>query len=321
MSWILSIQRIAKISLALLLFSPSIVYSADKCLLVMSYHQGYPWNDGIEQGVKKTLKGRCDLTIYYMDTKRNTSSNFAVSKANEVKKIIAKIKPDVVIASDDNASKYVVTQYKDSSIPFVFAGVNWTAEVYGFPYKNVTGMVEVAPILPLLQVIKKSVKNVKQGVYISSDVITEHKDYVQYKKVYAKKGVKLSSMFVKTMKQWKAAYIRAQSADFIIINNNAGIIDWDAAFALKIVNNYSKKFTVTNYKWMMPYVMFAVTKNSEEQGRWAAQVALAILSGLPVSDIPITVNKEWNMFVNNEIMVLTNISLDPNTIKRVSLDW
>jgi len=311
----------AKLLLLFLTLAPPLVFAADKCLLVMSYHKGYAWNDGIEQGVKEVLQGNCELKIFYMDTKRNTASEYAAKKANEVKQLITFYKPDVVIAADDNAAKYVVTQYKDSSIPFVFCGINWTAKTYGFPYKNVTGMVEVAPILPLLQVIKKAVKRVKHGVYLSADVITEHKDYAQYKKVYANNGIVLTAKFVKTMQQWKQAYINAQSSDFIIVNNNAGIVDWDKGRAIKIVSENSKKLSVTNYKWMMPYAMFAITKNAQEQGRWAGLVALEILSGVAVSDIPITINKEWSMFVNNKILALTNITLDPNTIKRASVEW
>lgn len=146
-----------------------------------------------------------------MDTKRNTSPLFARKKAQEIKALIPSYQPNIVIASDDKASKYVVTEYKNSSIPFVFNGVNWTAEYYGFPYKNVTGMVEVAPIIPLLKIIKKNVSNVKNGIYLSADVITEHKDFKHYQKEYKKLGVNLSSRFVSTMKHWIDAYKFAQS--------------------------------------------------------------------------------------------------------------
>ncbi len=314
-------NRTLNIILIFLSLFPLTVYSANKCLHISSYHKGYAWTDGISQGVEEVLLGKCELKTFYMDTKRNVSSSFALKKSHQVRKLIASYKPDVVIASDDNAAKYVVTQYKNSKIPFVFTGVNWTAKAYGFPYKNVTGMVEVAPILPLLRVIKKSNKKVRRGIYISADVISEHKDYVQYKKVYAKKGVVLSSIFVKTMKQWVQAYVKAQSADFIILNNNAGINDWDKATAIKTVTSKSKKLTVTIYRWMMPYTMFGITKNAEEQGRWAAQVALEILSGTSVSDIPISINKEWNMFVNNKLILKSKVRLDPGIRKRASVEW
>lgn len=305
----------------ILLFFPLTANSGNKCLYINSYHKGYAWSDGITEGVKQVLRDKCELKIFYMDTKRNVSKAFALEKTRQAKQLISTYKPDIVIASDDNASKYVVTQYKNSAIPFVFSGINWTAKVYGFPYKNVTGMVEVAPILPLLRVIRKSVKNVKRGVYISADVITEHKDYDHYKKVYASKDVNLTAVFVKTMRQWIRAYEKAQSADFIILNNNAGINNWNKELAIKTVMSKSKKLTVTNYTWMMPYTMFAITKSSQEQGRWAALVALEILSGTPASEIPVTINKEWNMYVNNSLLLNSKVNLDPSARKRASTEW
>ena len=105
-----------------------------------------------------------------------------------------------------------------------------------FPYKNVTGMVEVAPIMPLLRIIKKNVSQVKNGIYLSSDVITEHKDFEHYQRLYKQQGIKLSSKFVKKMEQWVDAYKASQSYDFIIIGNYAGINDGDSELAISTAN-------------------------------------------------------------------------------------
>ena len=49
-----------------------------------------------------------------------------------------------MIASDDNAQKYLVVPYlKGTQVPVIFNGVNWDASAYGFPTSNVTGMIEV----------------------------------------------------------------------------------------------------------------------------------------------------------------------------------
>ncbi|MBN4052995.1 hypothetical protein JYT81_00240 [Gammaproteobacteria bacterium AH-315-K14] len=244
---------------------PINTHAAGKCLHVMSYHKGYAWNDGIEKSVAQTLEGHCELKKFYMDTKRNSDSAFARKKADAVSQLILEFKPDIVISSDDNAAKYVVMNYKDARLPFVFCGVNWTAEAYGFPYSNVTGMVEVAPISPMLEIIRKNVDHVRHGVYLSADVITEHKDFEHFQKVYSKKGVQLTGKFVKTMSEWVSVYVDSQSADFVIVNNNAGINDWDTAVALQTVNTKSRKFSVTNYAWMMPYAMIGLTKSAEEK--------------------------------------------------------
>ena len=305
----------------MLVAAPSFAKKSYHCLHIMSYHTGYAWNDGIEKGVEETLKGRCQLKKFFMDTKRNTQPTFVKNKVEEIKQLISSYKPDIIIASDDNASKYVVTQYKDSKIPFVFNGINWTAKPYGFPYSNVTGMVEVAPIIPLLKLIEKNVPRVKKGIYLSADVITEHKDYSHYQTEYKKQGVNLTAKFVKTMEQWVAAYKAAQSFDFIVINNYAGINDWNSDLAISVAENYSKVLSVTNYKWMMPYTMLALTKNAEEQGRWAAQVAIEVLDGTDINTIPVTINREWDLYVNYALLKKAGIKLDANTKRNASTVW
>ncbi len=273
--------------------------SAASCLYVSSYHAGYEWNDGIEKGIEETLQGRCKLEKFYMDTKRQPSEQFARNMARKARDYIEKNKPDVVIACDDNASKFLVKPYfRNAEQRVVFCGINWTADEYEYPYENATGMIEVAPILPLLKIINHIIEKPSKGVYLSADVLTEHKDFLRYKKIYETEGVALKGVFVKTLAEWKEMYVAAQDADFIILNNNSGINDWNAEEASRFVRNNVGVLTVTNYDWMMPYAMMAMTKLPEEQGSWAAQVALALLDGEKVADIPVVVNRRWNIYIN-----------------------
>ena len=277
------------------------VWATAKCLYVSSYHPGYEWNDGIERGLETVLRGQCKLDHFYMDTKRNTDPQHAQDKALEAKRYIETTKPDVVIAGDDNASKYLVKPYlKDTAIPIVFCGVNWTVEAYGYPYSNATGMIEVAPIRPLLKEIQGIIRSPRKGLYLSSDVYTEHKDYERYRAIYAEEDVELKSVFVKSLEDWKKKYLDAQSQqfDFIILGNNAGINDWNVEEAQRFALTYARILSVTNYDWMMPYSMLAMTKIPEEQGEWAGKVALSILRGTPTANIPIVVNRHWQLYLN-----------------------
>ncbi len=283
---------------------------AAQCLYVSSYHAGYEWNDGIERGIESTLEDKCELDKFYMDTKRNTSPEFAQKKAKAAKEYIEKTSPDVVIACDDNASKYLVKPYyKDAALPFAFCGINWTVEEYGYPYSNVTGMIEVAPILPLLKLIQDVIEDPVEGIYLSADVLTEHKDYERYRRSYEAQGVTLHGKFVNTLDDWKREYIDAQRYDFIVLNNNSGIHDWNKLDAKDVALKHSKTLTVTNYDWMMPYSMLAMTKLPEEQGEWAAQIALAIIDGQAPVNIPVIVNRRWNIYVNPNLVERSKIRI------------
>jgi len=308
------------IGAALLFGMTSVAQALPRCLHVMSYHQGYEWNDGIETGVESVLSGKCELRKFYMDSKRNTSPEFIKKMALQAKKEIEQYKPDVVIASDDNASRYLVqVYYKNADTPIVFNGINWTAEAYGYPYKNTTGMVEVAPIEVMLETAQRNIINISKVVFLSDDVLSEHKNFTFFKRAYGRKGITVSPIFVKNMSDWENGFIDAQASDFVILGNNAGINDWDPKRAIRHVKYRGRKLTMTTSEWMMPYTMVGVSKIASEQGEWAAEVALEILSGTNVSDIPITINRRWSIYQNKSLLSKAGIKIDDVTrLKAVS---
>jgi ABC-type uncharacterized transport system substrate-binding protein len=233
----------------------------------------------------------------------------------EVKRLIESWKPDIVITADDNAAKYVIqAHYKNHEIPFVFCGVNWTADEYGFPYSNVTGMVEVAPIYPLLEKVKGLIPEAKNAIYIGADTVTEKKNQARFEKAVVKYGIHLDSALADTMNDWLNSYNEAQQYDFIIIGSNSGIDDWDKVRVIKTIKERSKKLSVTNHDWMMPYTMLGFTKVPEEQGEWAAQAALSVLAGVEISKIAIVPNRKWDIWTNSSLLTAGDIMLPQGLI-------
>jgi len=286
-----------------------------RCLYINSYHSGYAWSDKIETAVKAELSGHCDLTIFRMDTKRNTSTSFGQKKALEAKALITSHKPDVVIASDDNASKYLIAPYyKNADIPFVFCGINWTADAYGYPYRNATGMIEVSAIKTLLDKARQIIGKVTSVAFLAAKgVHTDEKEFQWMRKIYARQGVSVTPLYAANLKEWEQAYLSAQTYDLIVLNNNAGIKGWDQQRALQFVSQHADKLTVTTYDFMAQYSMLSMTKLAEEQGQWAAQVAIRILQGKSVASIPVIANRRFNMFINTTILNHTNIQM-PDSI-------
>ncbi|HWR98501.1 MAG TPA: ABC transporter substrate binding protein [Candidatus Methanoperedens sp.] len=290
---------------------------AARCLYVSSYHAGYEWNDGIERGLEPILAGKCELRKFYLDGKRHLESSYSERMALEAKALIEEWKPDVVIAADDLVSKHLVAPfYRDASVPFVFCGINWTAELYGYPYRNATGMIEVGPIDSLVAEVRAAVKEARRGVFLSADELTQLKEFAMSEKKYGELGILMSHVKVRTMAEWEAAYARAQSADFIVLGNNAGISDWDGKRALRYVFDHSRIFTATYLDWMAPYAMLTMAKIADEQGEWAAKVAVMILGGARPGDIPIVANRRWNTFVNPKLLEKVGIRLSPDLMRR-----
>ena len=285
-------------------------YSASKCLYISSYHQGYTWSDGVEQGLRKKLGGHCEIRQIDMDTKRNKDTEYIQKKAETVRDQIDDWQPDVVITSDDNAAKYVIQQfYKNAKTPFVFCGVNWTVKEYGFPYSNVTGIIEVAPLKAMLSSAMKYSDSARRAVYIGADTLTEKKNFRRALKASMKIGIELEAILVSTAVEWKQAYEEAQQSDFIVLGSHSGISDWKADEIEKFAIEKAKRLVVTNHDWMMPFSSLGFTKLAQEQGEWAAEAAIEILNGTSPADIPIVANRQWDLWVNNQHLDTIGIKL------------
>ena len=286
----------------------SSIASAWTCVYVSSYHKGYAWSDALELGLRKELDGKCDLIQIDMDTKRNKSELYKIRKSREVANEIIKIKPDVLITSDDNAARYLVVPYfKGGKLPVVFSGINWTVEEYGFPAANVTGMVEVAPIRPMLMWAQRLTEQGTRGFYLGSDTLTEVKDLKHLVKVADDLNISISSALVNDREAWQSAFKEAEEADFIILGSTAGINDWDEKEIMSFVRENAQKLILTNHDWMLPFSMLGFVKIPQEQGEWAAKTAIAIHEGIPIQRIPIVANRKWEIYENTLLMRLAGV--------------
>lgn len=275
-------------------------YDGKKILYVDSYHEGYDWSDGITKGIQTALEGKgVELKIVRMDTKRNTDEEFKKQAGEKVKVAIDEFKPDVVIVADDNAAKYVlVPYYKDGAIPFVFCGLNWDASVYGLPCKNVTGMLEVAPIIQLLDQLKVYAKGNRIG-FIAPDNETARKEAENYKKVF---NLDMTTYYAKDVEDWKKGFSELEgSVDMLIIDSDGGLYKDHAQELQAIVEANSKVPSGTCYDFMAPYALIGFTKVAEEQGNWAGTSALKILDGTPPTDIPVAKNEQGKLIVNMKL--------------------
>lgn len=292
-------------------------YKGKKILYVDSYHEGYDWSDGVTNGIKVGLEGSgVELKIIRMDTKRKKTGEDKKEAAAKAKATIEQFKPDVVIASDDNAAKYVIAEYyKDADLPFVFCGVNWDAGVYGMPYKNTTGMVEVSPTKELADLLKQFARGERIG-FLGEDTETDRKEADSYKKIL---HLDVKDVYVTTFDEWKKAFLEFQDSVDILINYNyVSIKDFDLAAAADFVRDNAKIPVGAVQEAQVNHSLLGYLKLPEEQGRWSAETALRILDGAAPSAIPLVKNKEGAIIINMKIAEKMGIELPAELIQAAS---
>ncbi len=299
-----------------------------RLLYVNSYHKGYRWSDDIEKGLLKALKlkalpdgsfdtsqSKVEIKIFMMDTKLNTSEEFKKQAALSAKEIIDEWQPDIVVASDDNAAKYLLEPYyKKSEIPVVFNGLNWDASGYGFPTKNITGMVEVAPVLETVEILRQYAKGERIG-FIGSNNLSCEKQIFHHKNVL---GITYSDgKLVSTFDEWKTEYSRLQSSvDMILWLNPIGIQGWNDKLAIEFILEKTKVPTGAMNDSDIPYAMIGMVRIAEEQGWWAGKTALRILEGTSPANIPITKNKESRLHINMQLANRLGIKLPVELLEK-----
>ncbi len=292
----------------LCLLLPASAGAVNRVLLVHSYHEGYPHADDITLGVRGGLSGEAiELTIFYMDTKRNPAP---LSKKKAGRLAIAaahKIDPDVIITADDNAQDYVAKAFLGKKRPqVVFCGVNADPALYGFPASNATGIVERPHFIQsfeMLQVIDPKVRTV---AIITDDSTTSD----QLIKDIKSKDLPLKITAIvqpSTFLQWKQRIQEfQQSADAICIivyhtvKAKAGgetIMSPQEVMAWTVENNSKPLFSVASFS-VEEGALFGVVNSGHEQGAAAAKMTRLLLKGEKAENIPIAYPKKGAVFLN-----------------------
>lgn len=301
------------------LVSNGFAQTARKVLYVNSYHAGYAWSDGIVQGIQsRFMVEDIRFKIHYMDSKRNRSPAAMRAAAIQAKYLIDRLKPDVVIISGDVAAKYLLAPYfKDVALPVVYVGINWDTSIYGLPYQNTTGMVEVNLIEPLIDLLSGYAEGKRLG-YLSIDALSGRRNLEFYERNLNRKMDRV--YFANTVDEWERDFLSLQQqVDMMVLENPEGIQGWTASRARRFVENNARIPVGSAYQWLAPYSLITIAKIPEEQGWWAAEQSIKILNGTRPSDIPETRNKQGKLIVNLSMANLLGITLSSELLQTATI--
>lgn len=293
-----------------------------KIFYINSYHEGYPSSDDIARGIQDVLKDEpVNLQTFYMDTKRNKDEAFIESQTAEVLDRINEFNPDILIASDDNAVRYVVLpHFKGKEMPVIFCGVNWSAEKYGLPADNVTGVLEVLPVEKGISYIREYYPEAGRITILSEYSNSEMKNIDFVIDIIRGMGLEADYLLAEHFEDWKSMYLSSQqSSDMLYLPTNGAIENWNHKEAVDFVKSNIRVPTLTCDDFMMPYVAFGVTKIQSEQGIKSAEMALDVLEGKPVNTIPVKVNKRTQIWYNPELASRINFKPDSTALEKMEI--
>jgi len=264
---------------------------------------GYGSSDDVMKGIKTTLSDKnVELKTFFLDTKRKSSRQEIHESVVEALQRIKEFSPDLLLVSDDNAVKEIVAPYfNNKELPVVFCGVNWSAEQYHLG-KNVTGMLEVLPLRECLSEVISNYPKTKNLVVLSENSLSEQNNKTLLNTLYKSLGLHVDYKLADDFGTWKNYFLEAnQSADLIYMPTNGAIKNWNDTAAHSFVQENLRIPAITCDDFMMPYAVFGLTKVAKEQGEWAANAALEILSGKEPEKIQITKNVQTKAYLNTKL--------------------
>ncbi|WP_051957911.1 ABC transporter substrate binding protein [Desulfobacter vibrioformis] len=287
-------------------------------LLLNSYAKGYAWTDNVVRGVEDTLGTRQDvvLKVDYMDTKvNNTEFYYRLLKMLFAVKYSGK-NLDVIISSDDDALKFLM-QYRDTlfpGVPVVFCGANnfTPAKVKGF--SNFTGVNEQADFATTLALMFKLHPKTRT-VYVINDQMTTagllKKEFMEAAGVYQEfiDFPMIDNIDMAGLVQ-KVSRLPQDSLVFYLsfFKDNTG-----ASFTpMEVIPLLAKASPVPIYgtvDYMLGLgIVGGMLKSSYYQGEIAGKLALEVLAGTPVSDIPVVLKSPNQYMFDYTQLVVRGIS-------------
>jgi len=300
--------------------------SGRRVLLVHSYHPDYPWVDTITQGVQAVIQGRnIDLRIFYMDTKRHTDEPWKVRAGEQAQAEVESFRPDVVLASDDDAQEYFAKAYVGSSLPIVFCGVDADPAKYGYPARNVTGVIErphFQESLALAQRLRPIQRIAVLSCHDSTSVVA-----MGFMKQEQLDVEVVEWLLVDDFDEWQTAVARLNdTVDALVIRS------YQAVKVPGGADNVSPKQVAawTIQHTTIPTIAFhdfeiqdgllvGVVKSGAEYGRKAMEFGLQILDGTPPATLPIVRAEIGIPTINRETARRLGISLTPELTSGVTL--
>lgn len=295
--------------------------SAKEVLLLHSYHKGYKWSDDISKAIEDSFSSssEIELTTLYMDTKRVVGPVYLDKLASLYKEQLAKRNFDLVIVSDNIAFEFAIRyhDYLFEDLPILFCGINNFDKALldeNFMTKYMTGVVEQVDLENNFKLILDLQPDLKKLLIINDQSKTGFaikRDLREIIKEYSKKVEieYIDNMDIKNL-QKKVATLDSNSAVlFVLLFKDKSGKYFTYKQSLKEIRKTSVVPIYGLWDFYLDYgVVGGLMTSATEQGKSVANMALRVLNGTNVKDIPI-LEKSPNKYL-----------FDYNELNRFDLD-
>ncbi len=294
-----SLGIIAAACLLLVLPSASPAALKKKLLVLNSYHEGFLWTDTIMSGIESVLgdpeKRDIDLYIEYMDTKRFPTTLVFPPLRELYARKYAQTRPDVIVTTDDDALNFMLA-YGDSlfpNAPVVFCGPNAFEDARIAGHDNYTGVVEEYDLSSTITLALRLHPKARHVAAVTDVTSTGKYNLDRLHKVaplIAGKAdfIELSGLSTKELQD----ALHRLPADTVVLHlsfyRDRNGKSYTVSESTRLIKDSTDLPLYSCWDFMLGNgIIGGKMVSGTMQGATAAEMALRILDGTPVKDIPI----------------------------------
>jgi PAS domain S-box-containing protein len=278
-----------------------------RVLVLNSYNKGLSWTDGIVRGVESEFQqeaGKIEISFEYMDTKRSASEKYFKLLYGTYRIKYEKERFDVIIACDNDAFNFV-SKYRKTlfpGVPVVFCGINNFTNSMVWDPAQVTGVVEETDIRSTLEVALKLFPKTRQivviddktttGVAVKQELLNIAPQFMDRVKFEF-----LEDFDVTELKQQVRA-IQPNSIILLLVVNRdrtGNFFAYEESLAFIYNETRYPIFSIWDF-YLGGGIVGGMLTSGYSQGKTAAGLALRIVKGESVSNVPV-VRKSPNRFM------------------------
>ncbi len=281
--------------------SPGIISRVPHVLIVNSYHPGYIWTERLEDAIISRLEAQypgIDISSEYLDWKRHPDPETLKLLLPIMRKRYLERPPDLILTTDDAALQFVLDNRKDAfgDPPIVFCGVSEIkGKAFMADHDRLTGVAENLDVEGTLKLAFESrpetktlylvYENSESGTPVGMEAeavarrLAPEVAIVHWNDRTSDEIRRMAALLPKDALVFFAAYNRDSAGMVLPMQQFGDLLFADCPVPVFCLND----FVVGHH------VLGGSVIDARVHGRTAAELAIRVLSGEPVSRIPF-----WN---------------------------
>jgi signal transduction histidine kinase len=294
-----------------------------RVLLLNSYNQDMVWTDSVTEGVKKTLEKHDEpikLYIEFMDTKNFFSPDYLNLLAEKYQYKYSDINFDIIITSDDNATNFALKYRKEvfKDAPIVFCGVNDLHISERNDFKNITGVLEFTDVTGTIRAALKLQPGLKRIFFVIDDTTTAMHSRELINSIIPDFEDRLEFAWIEKMpmadvKKTVANLPSDSAIIFVMYNRDSNGIWYTYLEAIEHLAPVSNTPIYGMWDFCMNKgIVGGMITSGNRQGAIAARMAMDILNGKKLEQVPVVIQKS-NQYMF-DYTVMKRYALDPDLL-------